>query len=136
MPWQRGKSGNPGGKRCGTRHRTTIAAETLLFGEAEALTRRCIELALEGDVMALRMCLDRICPVRRSRPVPFKLPEVSSTGDLPKAMAAVLAGVADGLLAPDEAASLGALLETQRRMIETVELERRVLALEARRDTA
>ena len=35
------------------------AAEALLDGEAEALTRKAIETALEGDVAALRLCLDR-----------------------------------------------------------------------------
>jgi len=38
-----------------------------LEGEAEALTRKAVELALEGDVTALRLCLDRIA--RRARTV-------------------------------------------------------------------
>jgi len=33
----KGQSGNPHGKPKGTRHRITVAAETLLEGEAEAI---------------------------------------------------------------------------------------------------
>src|SRR5437867_3201999 len=52
--FQKGRSGNPGGRRPGCRNRVTQTAEVLLEGEAEALTRKAIELALEGDTTALR----------------------------------------------------------------------------------
>src|SRR6476659_8342128 len=48
MAFQKGESGNPQGKPKGTRHRVTIAAEILLEGEAEAITRKAIELAKAG----------------------------------------------------------------------------------------
>jgi len=63
-PFERGVSGNPAGKPKGARHRATLAAEALLDGEAEALTRKAIELALEGNIFALKICLDRILPAR------------------------------------------------------------------------
>ena len=37
----------------------------LLDGEAEALTRKAVDLALEGDTTALRLCLERIAPPQR-----------------------------------------------------------------------
>ena len=46
----------------GARNRATLAAETLLDGEAEALTRKAVELALAGDTTALRLCLERVLP--------------------------------------------------------------------------
>ena len=73
-PFVKGQSGCPAGKPKGARHRTTLAAEALLDGEAEVLTRKAIELALAGDSPALRLCLDRILPPRRERPVRFALP--------------------------------------------------------------
>ena len=45
MAFQKGQSGNPKGKPKGTRHGVTMAAETLMEGEAEAITRKAIELA-------------------------------------------------------------------------------------------
>ena len=43
-----------------------MACEALLDGEAENLTRKAIELANEGDITALRLCLDRLLPPQRS----------------------------------------------------------------------
>ena len=90
----KGQSGNPRGKRQGARHRTTLAAEALLDGEAKALTRKAIELALAGETVALRLCLDRILPPRRERPVRFKLPRLQSLVDVTTAVAAIAAAVA------------------------------------------
>src|SRR5207253_3074693 len=80
--FQKGRSGNPSGRRPGCRNRATLTAEVLLEGEAEALTRKAIELALEGDTTALRLCLERIVPQRRSRAVAFDLPQIDRVEDL------------------------------------------------------
>src|SRR5215208_1390756 len=88
MAFQKGQSGNPHGKPKGTRHRVTVAAETLLEGEAEAITRKAIELAKAGDGPALRLCMDRIYPARKDRPVRFGLPPLEKVGDAVAANAA------------------------------------------------
>jgi Family of unknown function (DUF5681) len=80
-----GRSGNPAG-----RNRTTLAVEALLDAEAETLTRKAIELAKAGDLAALRVCLDRIAPPRKDRPVLFELPPVSSAADAAKAAASTI----------------------------------------------
>ena len=78
-PFAPGTSGNPRGRPSGSRHKTTLAMEELLDGEAEKLTRKAIDLALAGDMVALRLCLDRTIPPRRDRPVLFALPAVETT---------------------------------------------------------
>jgi Family of unknown function (DUF5681) len=70
-PFRPGQSGNPSGKRKGARHRATILAEQLLDGEAEGLIRQVIQKAKQGDMIALKLCLDRILPPRRDRAVCF-----------------------------------------------------------------
>ncbi len=124
--------GNPGRPK-GARHRATIAAQTLLDGEAEALSRKAVELALEGDTTAQRLCLERIAPPRKDSPVAFFLPPIEAAADAAKAMSAVVQGVADGRLTPAEASSIAGLLETFRRTLETEELERRIARLERSR---
>jgi hypothetical protein len=74
--FRKGRSGNPKGRPAGARNKATQTAELLLDGEAEALTRRAVELALAGDGMALRLCLERIIPPRRGRPVQLGLTPV------------------------------------------------------------
>src|SRR6201993_1047151 len=129
--FQKGQSGNPGGRRPGCRNRATSAAEALLEGEAEALTRRAIELAIAGDTTALRLCLERIVPQRKSRAVTFALPRIDRVEDLAGAIGSILQDVAGARLRLDEGAALVGMLESKRRAMETVELEKRLRALEA-----
>jgi hypothetical protein len=120
-PFMKGQSGNPAGKPKGARHCATLAAETLLDGEAEALTRKAIELALAGDPIALRLCLDRILPPRRERPLRFVLPELRSAADAGAAMAAILAAVASGDTCLAEASELAKLVDAFIRGAEVAE---------------
>jgi len=129
--FQKGRSGNPAGRQPGSRNRATIAAELLLEGEGEALTRRAIELALEGDTTALKLCLERILPQRRSRRVFFDLPPIERSEDLGKAIGSVMQGAASGQLFLDEAAALIGMMEARRKALETIDLEQRLQALEA-----
>src|SRR6516225_4114562 len=85
----KGRSGNPRGRPLGSRNSATLAAEALLEGEAEKLTRKCIELAMDGDTVALKLCLERIYPARRDRPVTFPLPPITSARDAADIAAAV-----------------------------------------------
>ena len=121
--------GNPGRPR-GARHKATQAVLALLDGEAEALTRQAVTMALDGDGAALRLCLERIAPPRRDAPVQFNLPRMETARDAARAAGAVLEAVAEGDLTPTEGAHIMALVETYRRTLETSELEARVAALE------
>jgi hypothetical protein len=77
--------------------------------------------------------MERIAPVRRGRPVKFDMPPVASSADVVTAIGSVLHAVAAGVLTPDEAATLSTVLETKRRAIEIVEIERRLADLESER---
>jgi hypothetical protein len=63
-------------------------------GEAATITRGAIELAKRGDLIALRLCLERLVSPRRERPVNLTLPEISSVDHATKAMAAITMAVA------------------------------------------
>src|SRR5215212_12216061 len=89
------RPGNPG-RPPGARNRATLAAMALLEGEAEALTRRCVELALAGDTTALRLCLERLLP--KGRAVRLQLP-MRTLADLDAATEAVSDALADGTIA-------------------------------------
>ncbi|MFG6549442.1 DUF5681 domain-containing protein [Sulfitobacter sp. M21595] len=121
--------GNPGRPR-GARHKVTQAIEAMLEGQQEALTQAAIDKALEGDVTALRLCLDRIAPARKDAPVSFDLPNIETAEDAAKAGRAILNAIADGEVTPLEAASVMAVVEQFRRTLETTEIERRITALE------
>jgi hypothetical protein len=127
-PFARGNAGRPKGAR----NRTTLAVEALLDGEADRLTRKAIKLALAGDSTALRLCMDRIAPLRRGRAVRFPLPPIKTTANVVDALAAVSKAMAAGQLSPAEAVEVAAVIELQRKAIETAELETRLARLEER----
>jgi Family of unknown function (DUF5681) len=130
MPFEPGQSGNPAGKAKGTRNKVTLAIEALLDGEAEALTRKAIELAKAGDMAALRLCMDRLAPPRKDRPVMFELPTITCAADAVKASAALVTAVAVGDLTPAEAGELGKLIEAYVRALEATDFAARLENLE------
>ena len=134
-PKTRGKPFAPGnsGRPKGSKHKVTLAVEALLDGEAERLTRKAINLGLKGNVVALRLCLERLAPPRKGRLMKFRMPPIKTSGDVVEALDAVVRAVASGIISAEEAQSLAGLLETQRRAIDSVELEAiasRIAALE------
>ncbi len=129
----RGRPFAPGrpGRPKGARNKATLAVEQLLDGEAEALTRKLIALALQGDGPALRLCLDRLLPPRKDRAVAFALPKLERAADVVLAHAALVEAVAAGALTPSEAAELAKLLDGFVRALATADLEVRLSQLEA-----
>jgi len=125
-------SGNPGRPK-GARHKATLAALSMLQGEAERITRTAVDAALAGDGAALRLCLERILPPVREVPARLKFPPLRTAGDVAQATASVAAAAAAGDVASHAASRLVGILDAHRRAIETSDLERRLDALEARR---
>jgi Family of unknown function (DUF5681) len=125
-----GQSGNPRGRAKGSRNQMTLAMEALLDGESEALTRKAIELGLGGDITALRLCLDRVLPPRKDRPVTFTLPAIASTQDAAAAMASILTAVSCGDVTPGEAAEISRLIDAYVKAVEATELHERISRLE------
>ena len=131
-PWPKGVSGNPAGRPTGSRHKASLAAEALFNGDAEKLTRKAISMALQGDAVAMRLCLERVCPPRRDRPLQFTLPTMKTAADAPAALAAITDAVAKGELSTSEASDLAGLVERFVRSIELSDHEARIAALETK----
>lgn len=121
----KGRSGNPKGRPRGLANPATRAAVLLLDGEAEALTRKAVELALAGEPTALRLCLERIVGARRGRPVAVALPPIATIADLAAAMAAIAAAAAEGRVTPEEAVALSQMVESFTRTLDAAHVERR-----------
>jgi hypothetical protein len=100
--------------------------------DASDVVRAVIAAARGGDMAAAKLVLERVIPARRGRPVALKLPSLETSADLVAALASITNAVASGELTPEEGQSVAAILEQQRRAIETIQLEQRIAALEAR----
>jgi hypothetical protein len=64
--WKKGQSGNPKGRPKGCRNKSTkqaqILAQGMLNDEVIKLVRKLLKMALEGDMQAMKLCIERILP--------------------------------------------------------------------------
>jgi len=131
MPFQKGETGNPAGRPRGARNRTTVLLENVLADDAEAITRKAIELAKAGEIAALRMCLDRLVPTPKHEPVVFDLPPLHTAADSVAAAPKLVAAVADGDLTPSEAMDLAKVIDVYVGALATKAFEERLSKLES-----
>jgi hypothetical protein len=110
-----------------------MLAAALLDGEVEEIVAKVIEQAKEGDATALRLTLERILPPRKDRPIAFEMPVITSASDALACSAALVQAVGKGTLTCSEASELGTLIQAHIKVLETVELEQRITALERAR---
>jgi hypothetical protein len=127
-PYKPGQSGNPAGRPPGSRNKATLAIEAMLEGEAEAIGRKAIELAKSGDLTAIRLCLDRLCPPRKDRHVNFELPPMQKPADAVAATAAIVDAVARGDLTPSEAGELSRVVAAYATTLEAADFDARLQA--------
>ena len=81
MPFQKGQSGNPAGRPPGSRNKAAMALQELLEHDAESIARTVTHLAKDGNIAAIRMCMERLLPPRRHEPVTCDLPALHTAAD-------------------------------------------------------
>jgi len=124
--WKPGQSGNPAGRPRGS---GKVGAMREAIAEAvPELLQTLLQRALEGDVGAARLLLERAIPPLKAQELPqaLALPD----GTLTEQGRALLQAVANGELAPGQGAALIAALGQLARVAEIDELTRRLEALE------
>jgi hypothetical protein len=128
----RGKPFQPGnpGKPKGARNRATRVLEALMDESAQDVVKTIIDAAKGGDITAARLLLDRVMPARKDNSIAIDLPPMDSVSGLLAAGGAVLCAVAAGEISPGEGDAVMCLIEKQRRIIETADLEERLARLE------
>jgi hypothetical protein len=107
--------------RSDTASARTAVVEHLFDEHAKTIVQQLIRLAEQGDPTALRLCMDRIIPPLRERPLQFELPTIAAPADAVAAIAAITAGLADGELSAAEGLGLARMV---RIFVETLVLAR------------
>jgi hypothetical protein len=131
MRFEKGQSGNPAGRPPGSRNKATILAETMFQGEAETIIRMAIDKAKEGDITAIRLCLDRVFPRLRDRATLFDLPPINNAREALEALTGIVAGVRAGEITAAEGCELSKLVDHYLRALEAKDFEPRLDMLEA-----
>ena len=81
---------------------------------------------------ALRLCMDRVCPPNRHRPVSFDLPQLAIAADAVGAMSTIVQAIADGELSPSEAAELAKVVQGFAQTLKTADIDKRLAIVEKR----
>ncbi len=89
MQFQKGQSGNPAGRPRGSQNKASIRMQEMLEQKADELVDKLVELAMAGNIGALRLCLDRIVPTRNNEPLPCAMPPLAKAADAVAAIAGI-----------------------------------------------
>jgi hypothetical protein len=100
------------GRPKGSRNKTTLMVKELLGEHAEEITGKVVALAKEGNLVALRLAMERLCPTHSQAAVTWNMPPVKAYGDLLPAYSSLLEAVANGDLHPREALDIKSILDS------------------------
>ncbi len=118
-----GQSGNPTGKKPGTRNHATLLREALNEGEDRTAARIVIDKALAGNLVAARFVVDRLMPRPRSRAIELDLPDGAGAGDIVTAYDATVQAMATGDITPEEALTVTRVLDGRLRALKAAREE-------------
>ena len=103
---------------------------SMLEPYAEGLIQLVVDRAMEGDMAALKLCVDRLCAPLRPTDRLVTIEGMADTQDLSSKGELILVNVAKGEITPSEASCLLNAISSQARILEADELERRITELE------
>jgi len=122
-----GQSGNPAGKRPGTRNRATLIRQAFAEGEEMVVARAVIDKAKDGDAVSARFLLGLLCPRPRDRAITLDLPDGMCAGDTVAAFNTTLLAMAAGEITPDEALTITRMFDGRLQALRAWELERQMI---------
>ena len=127
-----GSKRNPG-RPPGSGAVARLRAQLAEGGKLDLLLTKVHDLAMAGDMAAMRILMDRLIPPLRAEAAPagFTL----RSGNLTEQAKALMRATARGAIPPDQASELINALATVARIEEVDELRRRVEALESEAGT-
>lgn len=130
-----GNRGGPGGARRRALDLRKAAEEAISPEHVQGIVRRVARMALEGNLSAARLVLDRVCgkpPELREEaaPLPFELPRLQTIVDCNTAIERLVAAMCAGAIEQREADTLLKAIQVRIRVIESSEIEERLAQLE------
>jgi hypothetical protein len=112
MTFKKGKSGNPNGRPKGALSNRAQLTK-LLDPHATDLVQKMIGLALNGDVNALRLCIERLIPKIKYEPIGIELPNNINDKNKLKLKNAIINAIFEGQISVDDAEKLVRLINNE-----------------------
>jgi hypothetical protein len=127
-PFQAGNSGKPRG----VRHRATQMIERILTEGAENVAQAAVTAAQNGDMTAARLVLDRVCPLRKGRPIMLSITAIDTPAEISAALSTITLAMCRAEISPEEAAVIAGVIKAKCELVSVVELEARIRELEGK----
>ena len=114
------KPGNKYGKgrEVGSKSKMQLAIEQIGFENAKGVLNKVVESALQGDMQASKLILERVMPVRKGARFKLNMPYLNSLEDLETANKEILRMMAEGEISSEEALSINENIELRRGIIQ------------------
>ena len=128
--FQKGQSGNPKGKVKGTKNKATRFIESLMQSELNNIGEKLIELAVTGNLQAIKLVLDRVMPPKTSRSIEIEMPKIENSTDALQAISTVIYAVGQGELTPSEGEAMTKIIQSFTQAIQSYEFDQRLSRLE------
>jgi len=125
MPFKPGNAGRPKGAKGKKRQ--------MLESHSDKILKTLIDLAVEGDPTALRLCVDRLLPRLRAEAAPINVEAASSK--IVDIGESIVNAALSGKISPDSARDILSALSDVAKLREVTELEERVEVLEKLKGT-
>lgn len=122
------------GRPVGSRNKVSINAMNMLKDEEQALSRKALDSALNGNTQMLQFCLSRILPPP-PKDTPVKLTGMPVCNDIKSSVALssfILKQMSSGALTPSQAHLVSAIVEKHLRCLELTDVGRRLEEIETR----
>jgi hypothetical protein len=118
------------GRPKGSRNKSSSPGQDVLNQYAERLVLKCISMAGQGDVGAMRLCMERILPVRRDALVKVSLPRIGTAQEVNKAAEKVTQVMGRGKITPTDAEKMMNVIQMRSQIIDSVVGEGRLAKVE------
>ena len=130
-----GNPGGPGGARRKAFELRRAAEDAVSPEHVQAIIRRATRMALEGNIAAMRLVLERTAGRApevppEPEPIAIDLPRLRTATDCTRAIETIIAALCDGGVSQDVAKILIDAVQARLRSIEVVEIEERLEQLE------
>jgi hypothetical protein len=115
-----------GGRKEGSKNNATLVLEKLLDGNSERIFSKVIEMAVEGDPGAMKICAERLVPPKKERRVPYNIGEFKDINKAPELMVAATNALLQAEITESQAHALCSLLEQCRKSHEMRDVTQRL----------
>ena len=128
MPFVKGKSGNPAGRKPGMTARGKFREQ--VNAALPSIVEKLIESAQNGDVQAANIILSKVIPSLKPTSDAVSVPTMAADGSLSDKGLQIITAAASGRLTPDDARGIMDLLTAQARLLEQTEILDRLETVE------